>query len=220
MTRPDVVSREDWLEARIALLQREKELTRATDEVTLARKELPMVRIDKEYVFEGPDGKRTLRDLFEDSEQLLVYHAMFDPAWDQACPGCTAGMDETAAPGLVANLKAKNTAYVRISRAPYDKIAKMAKERGWTFAWYSSHGSDFNYDFGVTLDPARGVPTYNYRESPTKESTELPGFSAFLSEGDDVFHTYSAYARGTEPHGGIDHLLDLTVLGRQDGSRL
>ncbi|MBM7791082.1 DUF899 domain-containing protein [Tenggerimyces flavus] len=220
MTRPDVVTREDWLKARTDLLTQEKALTRATDEVTLARRALPMVRITKEYAFEGPHGKQTLRDLFDDSEQLLVYHAMFDPKWDEACPGCSAGMDETSAPAMTANLKAKNTEYVRISRAPYDKIAKMAKQRGWTFKWVSSYGSDFNDDFGVTVDPTRGEPRYNYAPSPHTEPTELPGFSSFLREGDDVFHTYSAYARGTEPHGGIDHLLDLTVLGRQDGSRL
>ncbi len=220
MTRPDVVSREDWLKARKELLTREKAHSRATDEVTLARRALPMVRIDQKYVFEGKDGELTLRDLFDDSDQLLVYHAMFDPEWDEACPGCAGGMDETSSPALTGNLKAKNTAYVRISRAPYDKLAKMSEDRGWTFQWVSSYGSDFNYDFGVTLDPARDATEYNYAPSPRTKSTELPGFSSFLREGDEIFHTYSAYARGTEPHGGIDHLLDLTVLGRQDGSRL
>jgi predicted dithiol-disulfide oxidoreductase (DUF899 family) len=215
MSLPDVVSREEWLAARKELLVREKELTRQTDAVNADRRRLPMVRVDKEYVFEGEQGTVSLRDLFGDSRQLLVYHAMFDPTWEHACPSCSEGMDESS-PGLIAHVEARNTRYVRISRAPYAKIAAERQARGWTFPWYSSYGSDFNYDFHVTVDPAAGQGEYNYRPMEVSESTEMPGFSCFLRDGDSVFHTYSSYARGTEPHGGTYRLLDLTALGRQE----
>jgi predicted dithiol-disulfide oxidoreductase (DUF899 family) len=214
MSLPEVVSREDWLAARTALLDREKELTRLSDAVNADRRRLPMVRVDKPYVFEGDHGQVGLIDLFEGSRQLIIYHAMFDPAWDAACPSCSAGMNE-AAPGLLANLKDRDTSYVRVSRAPYAKIMTTKRARGWTFPWYSSFGSDFNVDYGVTVDPDRS-PEYNYRPLPVDRPTELPGFSCFLRDGDIVFHTYSTYARGTEPHGGTYRLLDLTALGRQE----
>ncbi|MEQ7126558.1 DUF899 domain-containing protein [Actinopolymorpha sp. B11F2] len=225
MSLPEVVSREEWLAARRDLLVREKQSTRERDALNADRRRLPMVRIDKEYVFEGETGKASLPDLFEDNRQLIIYHAMFDPSWEKACPGCTATMDEST-DGLLAHLKTRDTAYVRVSRAPYGKIAAFRAERGWTFPWYSSYGSDFNYDFHVTLDAAVTPIEYNYRSQAelvaidpdwaAERSTEMPGFSCFLRDGDAIFHTYSTYARGTEVANDSYALLDLTALGRQE----
>ncbi len=226
MSLPDVVSREEWLAARQQLLIREKELTRQRDILNADRRRLPMVRIDKEYKFEGPQGAVSLLDLFEGSGQLIVQHVMFDPAWEAACPSCTASLDESA-PALLAHLKARGTAYVRVARAPYAKIAAYKEAHGWEFPWYSSCGSDFNYDFQVTLDPAAVPPVYNYRSQQEwaridpdwldLDSTEVPGVSCFLRDGGVLYHTYSTYARGTELIGGLTYaLLDLTALGRQE----
>jgi len=152
MSLPDVVSREQWLEARRRLLAREKEFTRSHDALNADRRRLPMVTVDKEYVFDGPDGPVTLTGLFGDKRQLIVQHVMFGPDWDQPCPGCSAALDELS-PGVLKHVASRETAFVLVSRAPYDKIAAAAKERGWTVApWYSSHGSDFNYDYQVSLD--------------------------------------------------------------------
>ncbi|HSZ46994.1 MAG TPA: DUF899 domain-containing protein [Streptosporangiaceae bacterium] len=226
MSLPDVVSREEWLAARQQLLAEEKEMTRQRDRLNAARRRLPMVRIDKKYKFEGPEGTVDLLDLFGGGSQLIVQHVMYDPEWDAACPSCTASMDEST-PALLEHLSARGTAYVRISRAPYDKIVAYRDAHGWSFPWYSSHGSDFNYDFNVTLDPAVAPTEYNYRTQQEwaridpdwldLQSTEVPGVSCFLREGDEVYHTYSTYARGTELVGGLSYpLLDLTALGRQE----
>jgi predicted dithiol-disulfide oxidoreductase (DUF899 family) len=226
MSLPDVVSREEWLAARQQLLAEEKEMTRQRDRLNAARRRLPMVRIDKKYKFEGPEGTVDLLDLFGGGSQLIVQHVMYDPEWDAACPSCTASMDEST-PALLEHLSARGTAYVRISRAPYDKIVAYRDAHGWSFPWYSSHGSDFNYDFNVTLDPAVAPTEYNYRTQQDwaridpdwldLQSTEVPGVSCFLREGDEVYHTYSTYARGTELVGGLSYpLLDLTALGRQE----
>ncbi|MGH3490342.1 MAG: DUF899 domain-containing protein [Actinopolymorphaceae bacterium] len=225
MALPEIVSPEQWRTARTEFLAREKEFTRARDALNADRRRLPMVRIDKEYAFEGEGGRASLLELFDDCRQLIVYHAMFDPSWEKACPGCTAALDEST-DGLLAHLKSRDTAYVRISRAPYPKIAAFGAERGWTFPWYSSYGSDFNYDFHVTLDAAVTPIEYNYRNQAeltatdpdwaTPRSTEMPGYSCFLRDGDAVFHTYSTYARGTETPNDTYSLLDLTALGRQE----
>jgi predicted dithiol-disulfide oxidoreductase (DUF899 family) len=220
MSLPDVVSREQWLEARRRLLAQEKEMTRRHDELNASRRRLPMVKVDKEYVFTGPRGKATLAELFGDKRQLVVQHVMFGPDWEQPCPGCSAALDELS-PGVLEHVASRDTAFVLISRAPYEKIAAKAKERGWTAApWYSSHGSDFNYDYQVSLDAERGQSDYNYRPEPGLlgggRSAEMPGYSCFLREGDDVFHTYSAFARGTEYVGNAYTFLDMTALGRQE----
>lgn len=225
MTLPDVVTRDEWLKARKELLQKEKAHTKLTDALNADRRRLPMVRIDKEYVFEGEAGRATLLDLFDGSRQLVVYHAMFDPDWENACPGCTAGMDELA-PALFRHLKLRDTSHVMISRAPYPKIQAYKAKHGWTFPWYSSYGSDFNYDFHTTVDPSVAPPLMNYR-TPEElavahpdwtigESQELPAFSAFLRDNDAVFHTYSTFGRGTEIGADSYSLLDLTALGRQE----
>jgi predicted dithiol-disulfide oxidoreductase (DUF899 family) len=219
MSLPDVVSREQWLEARRRLLAQEKEYTRQHDALNADRRRLPMVRVGQEYVFEGPDGPVTLAGLFGGQRQLIVQHVMFGPDWDQPCPGCSASLNELSQ-GVLDHLATRDTAFVLTSRAPYDKIAAKAKERGWSFPWYSAFGTEFNYNYQVTLDADRGLVEYNYRPEPrllgTERSAELPGFSCFLREGDEVFHTYSTYGRGTDHLVFTYGLLDLTALGRQE----
>jgi predicted dithiol-disulfide oxidoreductase (DUF899 family) len=219
MAYPDVVPREQWLEARLALLAEEKEETRRRDALNTKRRKLPMVRIEKEYVFEGLQGPGALAGLFGDCRQLIVQHIMFGPDWDAACPSCTNSIDELS-DGLLAHLRGCDTAFALVSLAPLAKIESYRTSRGWTVPWYSSYGSDFNYDFQVSLD--RSVPQlyYNYRPQPELldgvASTEMPGHSCFLREGNDIFHTYSTYGRGNEYTPSLYTLLDLTALGRQE----
>ena len=219
MAFPEIVTREKWLEARKQFLAREKQATRERDALNAERRRLPMVAVAKEYLFEGPEGRVTLAGLFGDSRQLIVQHVMFGPDWDAACPGCTSGIDEIA-DGVLAHLRTRDTTFVLVSRAPLDKLEKYRAVRGWTIPWYSSYGSDFNYDFQATLDRDRQQLVFNYREEPDlvadDPSTEVPGFSCFLRDGDQVFHTYSTWARGTDTTGSAYSLLDLTALGRQE----
>ena len=223
---PRVVSREEWLEERVAFLAREKEFTRRRDALAADRRRLPMVRVEKDYVFEGPEGKASLPELFDGRSQLIVGHFMFDPGWDDGCPSCSAGADEMS-PGHLKHLHARDTTFVYVSRAPIAKIEDYKARKGWTFPWYSSHGSDFNYDFDVTLDERVKPVVYNYRTKAEyaamgeafpdePKSLERPGRSSFLRVGDDVFHTYSVYARGLETIGGSYYMLDETALGRQE----
>jgi predicted dithiol-disulfide oxidoreductase (DUF899 family) len=219
MAFPDVVTREQWLEARKRLLAQEKKATRERDALNAERRRLPMVRIEKEYRFDGQAGPVSLADLFSGSRQLIVQHVMFAPDWDTGCPGCTADIDEIS-DGRLAHLRSRDTTSVLVSRAPLDKLEKYRAVRGWTIPWYSSYGSDFNYDFQATLDSGRQQLTYNYREEPDMlgddGSTEFSGFSCFLRDGGQVFHTYSTWARGTDILGSTYSLLDLTALGRQE----
>jgi predicted dithiol-disulfide oxidoreductase (DUF899 family) len=219
-----VASREEWLEARTDLLAEEKEMTRAREKLNTKRRELPMVKIDKQYVFQGPDGKATLLDLFEGRRQLLVVHFMFDPSWDDGCPSCTAGADEMSK-GLINHLHTRDTSIAYVARAPIEKIEAYKAKRGWTFPWYSSYGTDFNYDFHVTLDESVMPIEYNFRNNAEhaargvdfgSESSEAPGRSYFLRDGDTIFHTYSVYARGLESIGGSYYVLDESALGRQE----
>ena len=219
MALPKVVSGEEWLAARKELLAKEKELTRRRDALNAERRRLPMVEVTKTYTFDRPGGPVTLAELFGDRLQLIVQHVMFGPDWDAACPGCTAGVDEVAE-GLLTHLHARDTEFVLVSRTPLAKIQAYAAGRGWTVPWYSSLGSDFNYDFQVTVDPSAGQPTHNYRPAPDlpdgQRSTEKDGISCFLRDGGRVFHTYSAYARGLD-HTDLPYAyLDLTALGRQE----
>ena len=177
-----------------------------------------MVRLAKDYQFAGPQGQVTLAGLFGDSSQLIVQHVMFGPDWDAACPGCTAAVDEIS-DALLAHLRSRDTAFVLASRAPLAKLDAYRASRGWAVPWYSSLGTDFNYDFGVTVDASAGQAVYNYRPEPELASdgpTELPGLSCFLREGSEIFHTYSTYARGTDQLGNAYTLLDLTALGRSE----
>jgi predicted dithiol-disulfide oxidoreductase (DUF899 family) len=228
MSLPDVTSREEWLVARKELLTREKRHTREKDALNRARRELPMVKVEKDYRFEGPEGSVGLLDLFGGCRQLAVQHFMFDPSWDEGCPSCTAEVDELS-DGLLAHLRVRETAFVLVSRAPLEKLEAWKAKKGWSVAWYSSFGSDFNYDFHVTLDASVTPVLHNYRNSEELEAaglgwltksesqpSEQPGWSFFLRDGDDVFHTYSMFARGTEMLGGAYGILDLTALGRQE----
>jgi predicted dithiol-disulfide oxidoreductase (DUF899 family) len=220
MSLPKVVSRDEWAAARRELLMKEKEATRARDALNAERRRLPMVEIDKEYVFEGPDGEASLLDLFEGRRQLIVDHFMFDPSWDDGCPSCSGRVDQY---GNLAHLHARDTTMAVVSRAPLAKIEPFKARMGWTFPWYSSFGSDFNYDFHVTLDEAVAPVEYNYRSKAEWEEAgfpepagELHGTSVFLRDGDRVFHTYSTFGRGTEQVGGTHYYLDMTALGRQE----
>jgi predicted dithiol-disulfide oxidoreductase (DUF899 family) len=219
MALPEVVSREEWLAARLRLLAEEKELTRRRDRLNARRRGLPMERVEKDYVFDGPDGQVTLARLFGECGQLVVQHVMFGPDWDAACPSCTEFTSELT-DALVARLRARDTAYAMVCRAPMAKIEAYRAGRGWAVPWYSSHGSDFNYDFGVTLDKAAGQVTYNYRPEPEladdERSCELPGASCFLRSDGEIFHTYSAYARGLDHVDFAYAYLDLTSYGRQE----
>jgi predicted dithiol-disulfide oxidoreductase (DUF899 family) len=222
---PNIVSREEWLVARNELLMKEKAVTRAHDQVNAERRRLPMVKIEKEYLFESSDGKASLLDLFDGRRQLLIYHFMFDPNWDEGCKGCSFLIDNV---GHLAHLHARDTSLAVISRAPLTKIEPFKRRMNWTVPWFSSYGSDFNYDFHVTLDEAVAPVEYNYRGKAEHEQAgtagyvtgewpiERPGTSCFLRDGDAVFHTYSSYARGEEATGGAYYYLDLTALGRQE----
>jgi predicted dithiol-disulfide oxidoreductase (DUF899 family) len=232
MNMPEIVSAQDWLEARKDLLTREKALTRARDELAAARRELPMTPVGKEYVFEGPDGTATLLDLFDGRTQLIVHHMMWaydidedgnEVPRDTGCPSCSAHADNI---GDLVHLRQRNTSFVAVSRAPQSKIGPFHARMGWRFPWYSSHGSDFNHDFHVTLDERVQPVLLNYRTveelaehgvewSPARRG-DYPGMSAFLRDGDRVFHTYSTFARGLEQVGGTHYLLDMTALGRQE----
>jgi predicted dithiol-disulfide oxidoreductase (DUF899 family) len=221
---PEIVSREQWLAARRELLAKEKELTRARDRVNADRRRMPMVRIDKPYAFEGPDGTVRLLDLFEGRPQLVMHHFMYGPDWVEGCSSCSSAADGI---GRLRQLHVRNTTLVAVSRAPYPKLAAFRERMGWTFPWYSSYGSDFNYDFHTTLDD-RVAPVLLYfrTEADLAEAgtpwtddmngTEMPGISAFVRVGDEVFHTYSTYGRGIEEFHNGYHYLDLTVLGRQE----
>lgn len=223
MSLPEIVTREQWLAARLELLAREKEATRQRDALNADRRRMPMVRVDKDYVFEGPGGSVRLLDMFAGKRQFVLQHVMFDPAWTDACPGCTAGLDEIN-DGLLRHLAARETAFAAVSRAPLAKLEDYRVRRGWTFPWYSSFGNDFNYDYAITIDPSKGAMQYNYRGETelraaglnwiVDEPREMPGVSCFLRDGDQVFHTYSTFGRGTEP--GAYSILDLTALGRQE----
>jgi predicted dithiol-disulfide oxidoreductase (DUF899 family) len=213
MTLPEIATRNQWLRARTELLGREKEMTRARDALNADRRRLPMVEITKPYVFHGPDGDLSLLDLFEGRRQLIVGHFMFDPDWDEGCSSCSAGCDEVSQ-GLLDHLHKRDTTLAYVSRAPLEKLERWKAHKGWSFPWYSSHGSDFNYDFDVTLDRTVKPPVYNYR--PIDMEGEMPGQSHFLRDGERVFHTYSNYARGAEMTGGSYYWLDLTALGRQE----
>jgi predicted dithiol-disulfide oxidoreductase (DUF899 family) len=226
MSLPKIVDREESLAAREELLAREKDLTRQRDALNIERRNLPMVEIEKDYVFDGPNGPVRLIDMFEGRPQLIIYHFMFDPEWEEGCPSCTAGTDELS-PGFFEHLRVRDTGYAMVSRASLAKLERWKAKKGWDIPWYSSFGTDFNYDFGVTIDESVGQDRYNFRSKAEYEAMgstffdaeqpfELPGRSCFLQVDGRVFHTYSQYARGLESTGGSYYFLDLTALGRQE----
>ena len=226
MSLPRIVDHEEWVAARTDLLAKEKELTRRRDALNEERRNLPMEEVVQDYVLHGPQGEVGLRDLFEGRRQLIVYHFMFDPEWDDGCSSCTAGTSELSA-GFFEHLHTRDTSYAMVSRAPLAKLERWKAKQGWDLPWYSSFGSEFNLDFGVTIDEAAGSDTYNFRDRAGYEASgenffsspqpfEMPGRSCFLLADDRVFHTYSQYARGLESTGGSYYFLDLTALGRQE----
>ena len=218
---PKIVSAEEWQAARRAHLEQEKALTKESDRLNAERRRLRMVKLEKDYVFSGPDGERSLLDLFEGRRQLIVYHFMFDPEWDEGCSGCTGYVN---ALGDLSMLAERETSFVLISRAPLAKLEKYKKQKGWEWPWLSSHGSDFNYDFHVTLDESVAPPQYNFRRQAELEERDEPSFrkgeqhglSVFFRLEQEVFHTYSTYARGCENLTNAYTLLDRTPYGRQE----
>ena len=204
MNLPAVVFPTEWQEAREALLAKEKEATRARDALAAERRRLPMVRIDKDYAFDGPDVKIQLLDLFEGRSQLLLYHFMFGPNQDEGCDGCSMFVDQIC---HLAHLHARDTSFALVSRAPLEKIERYKRRMGWSIPWVSSSDSDFNVDFGVS--PETPQPTV-YQDG------ESFGLSVFLRDGDGIFRTYFTSARGVEALGSVWSFLDLTPLGRQE----
>ncbi|SFJ65331.1 DUF899 domain-containing protein [Planctomicrobium piriforme] len=220
---PPIVSAHEWEAARKQLLAEEKSLTQHKDRVNAQRRRLPMVLIEKDYAFDGPDGPVSLLDLFEGRQQLIVYHFMFDPAWDKGCPGCTGLVN---AMGDLSMLNARQTTLALISRAPLEKLLKYKQQQGWNRTWVSSFNNRFNYDFHVTLDKSVVPLEYNFRKAEELESRqaaepwflqgESHGTSVFFRIDDNVYHTYSTYARGCESLTDSYSLLDITPYGRQE----
>ncbi|HEX8882401.1 MAG TPA: thioredoxin family protein [Candidatus Acidoferrum sp.] len=218
---PKTVSREEWLVARKKLLTREKQLTRERDAVAAERRQLPWVKVEKNYVFDSPTGRKTLADLFDGKSQLIVYHLMFGPEWKEACPSCSFNMDHTD--GALAHLAQRDVSFAAVSRAPWPKIEAFKNRLGWKFNWVSSYGSDFNYDYRVSFTPeqlAKGRVEYNF-DLAGFPGAEAPGISVFYKDkAGNIFHTYSAYARGSESTMNAYNYLDLVPKGRdEDGLR-
>ncbi len=213
---PRVVSREEWIEARKAHLRNEKALTRLRDIVSAERRRLPWVKVEKEYVFDTPEGPQTLADLFGGRSQLIITHFMFHPDWDAGCPSCSLAADHSE--GAIVHLEHHDVAFVRVSRAPLAKLEAYGSRMGWTGKWVSSYGSDFNYDFHVSFtreELASGKVYYNY--DMVDGYDELHGVSVFYKdENGDIFHTYSSYARGFEEVIGAFIYLDMTPRGRNE----
>jgi len=217
MQNHKVVSREEWLVARKDLLAREKEFTRLRDQLNQQRRELPWVQVEKEYIFDGPNGKETLAELFVGRSQLLVYHFMFDPSWNEGCKSCSFWADNYN--GIIVHLNHRDVTMVTISRAPLEKLEAYKKRMGWNFKWVSSFANDFNRDYHVsftTEEQEKGEVYYNYKMG-RPFSSEGPGVSVFFKdESGNIFHTYSCYARGLDMLNGAYHSLDLVPKGRDE----
>jgi predicted dithiol-disulfide oxidoreductase (DUF899 family) len=217
LTGHKVVSRDEWIAARKSLLQEEKDFTRRRDEVNSHRRALPWVRVEKQYMFDTPAGKRSLAELFDGRSQLIIYHFMLGPDWEEGCHGCSFVSDHFD--GSLPHVNARDVSFVAVSRAPLAKIDDFKKRMGWRFRWVSSYANDFNRDYQVSFtkeDQAGGKVYYNYlmQEFP---SDEAPGISVFYRNADgQVFHTYSSYGRGLDPLIGAYQLLDLVPKGRDE----
>lgn len=219
MANPKVVSRDEWLAARRELLTQEKQLTRQHDAVCALRRELPWVKVEKNYVFDGPNGKETLADLFQGRSQLIIKHFMFGPGWKEGCVGCSFGSDHVG--GALVHLEHHDVSFVAVSRAPITEIEPFRKRMGWQFRWVSSFANDFNYDYHVSLTPeelAQETVFYNFETRELRfKCEEMSGLSVFYKDSaGDIFHTYSCHARGDE--GGLTtyFYLDLTPKGRDE----
>jgi predicted dithiol-disulfide oxidoreductase (DUF899 family) len=231
MTTHEVVSKGEWVEARKRLLAKEKEFTRLRDQLSAERRALPWTRIDKDYTFDGPNGRETLAQLFGDRSQLAVYHFMFAPEWEVGCKSCSFWADNFN--GITAHLRARDVAFAAISRAPLAKLQAFARRLGWTFKWVSSDESDFNYDFEVSFRPdalARGDATYNFARLSSLRSggsvlniapSDMPGISVFAKdESGAVFRTYSTFGRGIDMMNTAYHYLDLVPKGRDEAGQI
>ena len=228
MTTHQVVSKDEWVEARKRLLAKEKEFTRLREQLSAERRALPWVRIDRDYTFDGPNGRETLAQIFGDRSQLVVYHFMFAPEWEVGCKSCSFWADNFN--GITAHLRRRDVAFAAISRAPLAKLQTFAKRLGWTFKWVSSNGGDFNYDFEVSFQPdapARGDATYNFARLSSLRSgnsvlknfapSDMPGISVFAKdESGAVFRTYSTFGRGIDMMNTTYHYLDLVPKGRDE----
>ncbi len=218
MTQHKIVSRDEWVEARMQFLSKEKELTRARDRLSEERRSLPWVKIENDYVFEGPDGKETLLDLFGGNSQLIIYHFMFGPGWEEGCKACSFVADHID--GAVVHLAQRDATLLAVSRAPLAEFQAFKERMGWRFKWVSSNGSDFNFDFNVSFSSEQlesGKVNYNYKsgEFPMEEA---PGASVFSrNEAGEIFHTYSCYGRGLDSLIGSYTYLDLLPKGRDEG---
>ncbi|MGO8955902.1 MAG: DUF899 domain-containing protein [Streptosporangiaceae bacterium] len=201
--------------ARLALLAREKELNRLRDELAAERRRLPWVPVTKDYQFEGPDGRLMMRDLFDGRSQLIVYHFMFGPDWEEGCPSCSLWADSFN--GMPVHLAHRDASMVAVSRAPFAQLEEYRQRMWWSFRWVSSAGSDFNYDYGVSFTPEQQADGAQYNYRPSEVGDELPGLSVFaMDEDGQVFHTYSTYSRGLDPFNSGYQLLDLTPKGRDE----
>ena len=221
MTTHEVVSKSEWVEARKRFLAKEKEFTRMREQLSAERRALPWMRIDKDYTFEGPNGRETLAQLFGDRNQLVVYHFMFAPEWEVGCKNCSFWADNFN--GITAHLRQRDVAFTAISRAPLSKLQAFARRLGWTFKWVSSQGNDFNYDFEVSFKPeavARGDATYNFAKLQYARS-DMPGISVFAKdESGAVFRTYSTFGRGIDMMNTAHNYLDLVPKGRDEGGKI
>ena len=217
MSSHKIVTKKQWTEARVAHLAKEKQLTHLREELSRERRELPWVKVDKNYVFDGPDGKVTLAELFDGRSQLIVYHFMFDPEWSQGCKSCSFVADHYN-PAVI-HLEHRDVTMVTVSKAPLEKLSAFQRRMGWTFKWVSSFGNDFGRDLGVSFteqELTSGLAVYNYVRGPYP-ITELPGMSVFAKDDDgNVYHTYSTYARGLDIFLTTYQLLDLVPKGRDE----
>jgi predicted dithiol-disulfide oxidoreductase (DUF899 family) len=211
------VSRDEWIKARKALLAKEKEFTKLRDQLSQQRRELPMVRVEKDYIFDGPDGRESLSDLFAGKSQLLVYHFMFDPSWEAGCKHCSFWADNYN--GTVVHLNNRDVNLVAISRAPIEKLQAFEKRMGWSFKWVSSFANDFNFDYHVSFTPeeiSKGEAYHNYQLGKAM-GAESAGISVFYKDAaGNIFHTYSCFSRGLDMLNGAYHMLDLVPKGRDE----
>jgi predicted dithiol-disulfide oxidoreductase (DUF899 family) len=218
MSEHPVVPHKEWLAARKQLLEQEKQLTRLSDELARLRRALPWERVEKEYLFEGPDGRQSLADLFAGRSQLIVYHFMFDPGWEEGCKSCSFMADHYD--NVIVHLERRDVAMVFASSGPLEKLQAFKERMGWSFKWLSTVGEDFNRDYRVTFtreQAERGELEYNYGPLDDFPGPELPGISVFTRDPDAaIFHTYSAYARGLDTFLGVYRLLDILPKGRDE----
>ena len=219
--KPRVVSHEQWLTERTAWMAKEKEFTRLRDELSRQRRELPWEKVTKSYVFDGPRGKATLAELFEGRSQLVVYHFMFSPSWDEGCKSCSFWADNFE--GIDVHLAHRDITFLAISRAPLPKLEAYKRRMGWTFTWVSAEANDFNYDLNVSFDREavkNGTAAYNYGTGRAVQE-EMPGISVFYQDPNgDIYHTYSTYSRGIDLMNGAYNYIDLTPKGRDEGTQI